>query len=175
MKSKLMTIVRDNVKEIFIIVTIIVVIVILSFNFSLLHIKGSSMSPTYENGDIVIIKHSKEFKDGDIVIFNSPETWTKESLKFIKRIAASEGDVINITNQSVELNGKIIAHNENCKTQNSISIKIGKDELFVLGDNFGESNDSYFQFCKDNSDFTISKNLIITHGSEFFSIGGLFK
>lgn len=174
MKS-ILNIINHNVKEIIIIIFLFALVTAVSFNFSLLHIKGSSMSPTYEDGDIVIIKHSKEIKDGDIVIFNSPESWTEDRLKFIKRIAASEGDVINITNQSVELNGKIITHLEKCETKNSLSKKISKDELFVLGDNFGKSNDSYFQFCHDNLDFTISKDLVVTHGREFFSIGGLFK
>ena len=47
-------------------------------------IEGDSMSPTLEEGDLVLINPHAELKVGDIVVARHP---FKESVKIIKRIA----------------------------------------------------------------------------------------
>lgn len=59
-------------------------------------IKGKSMLPTYKEGDIVDIKHTKEYKDGDIVIAE-----LKNGKKVIKRL---QGDMLEGDNKKGSIN-----------------------------------------------------------------------
>lgn len=160
---------------IFIIVTFIIMI-LLSNKFAILHVKGSSMSPSYESGDTIILKKCDKIDNGDIVVFKSPKSWQAEENNLIKRLVGKEGDVIQISKDSVTINYNIINHKKQCNNMynQETYLKLNKDEYLVMGDNYSNSNDSIAQYCMGNEEFIINKNNIILHGKELFKIGGIF-
>jgi len=113
-------------------------------------VSGSSMYPTFENGDYLIVDQlSYRFEDphrGDVVVFKYP----KEPKKFfIKRIIGLPGETIEIKNNEVfikyEKNNVGIKIEEdyikNMQTKD-ILIAVKDNEYFVMGDNRNASSDS---------------------------------
>jgi signal peptidase I len=113
-------------------------------------VSGSSMSPTFETGEYLIVDQlSYQFHDperGDVVIFKYPNDPSKY---FIKRIIGLpnetikiEGDIITITNKD-HPNGIVLV--EDYLTffgNNTMTTTLSEDEFFVMGDNRGASLDS---------------------------------
>lgn len=143
-------------------------------NYALLNINGQSMYPTYQDGDIVILKKSREPKKEEIVVFNAPHSWDEEEKMFIKRIVAVEGDTVSITPQKVIVNEKEIPIDKlECELVKPQSYTLNKNEYFVMGDNRKNSNDSASQLCLENiKDFILSPYSFVTHGEEKWLLGG---
>ena len=110
-------------------------------------ISGHSMQPTLQEGEMVMIhKLSPGILDvdrGDLVIFQSPRHRRKD---LIKRVIAVAGDRVRIDeNQVVWINGDPI---EEPYTVRSLThrryeeVVIQPGEIFVLGDNRPQSQDS---------------------------------
>jgi len=104
-------------------------------------VKGEAMSPTYGDGDYLLInKFSNKFDRSDIIIVRNP----KEQDQFlIKRIIGLPNDKVEIKNGDIFINGKIL--NEEYideKTDSDISIVLENNQYFILGDNRDESSDS---------------------------------
>ncbi|MBI2630738.1 signal peptidase I [Candidatus Nomurabacteria bacterium] len=115
-------------------------------------VSGSSMVPTFENGDYLIVdKISYKLTDpkrDDIVVFRYPRDTTKF---FIKRI-------IGLPNETVDIKGaKITITNSDYKngfvldqpfikspSNNNIHFELKDDEYFVMGDNRNASSDSRY-------------------------------
>lgn len=112
-------------------------------------VSGSSMDPTFKNGDYLIIDELS-YRIGnpdrlDVVIFKYPK---KPSTFFIKRIIGLPGESISINNGAVTvtaINGESFILDDSYvkypKTD-QFSITLGNSEYFVLGDNRAESSDS---------------------------------
>ncbi len=68
-------------------------------------VNGSSMYPTLEDGDQLIVeKFSYRFaapKRFDIIVFNEMETGKKEPVHYIKRIIGLPGETIQITDGKI--------------------------------------------------------------------------
>lgn len=143
-------------------------------NYALLNIIGQSMYPTYQDGDVVILKKSREPKKEEIVIFHPPLSWDEGEKMFIKRIIATEGDTVSITPQKVMVNEKEIPINKlECNSVKPQSYTLNKNEYFVMGDNRENSNDSAAQLCSGNiRDFLLSSYSFVTHGEEKWLLGG---
>ncbi|KKR69813.1 MAG: Signal peptidase I [Candidatus Nomurabacteria bacterium GW2011_GWB1_40_7] len=122
-------------------------------------VSGSSMVPTFENGDYLIVdKISYKLSSpqrGDVVVFRYPGDTTKF---FIKRI-------IGLPNEIVDIKGnKVTITNENYKegfvldqpfvknpANNDTHFELKSDEYFILGDNRSASSDSrYWGAVKEN-------------------------
>lgn len=163
--------------DILVIAVIALIAFIFSKNYAILLVQGESMYPTYNHKDILILKKESEPINGDIVVFSPPESWGSENDKFIKRIIASEGDVLTISGDDLIVNDEVVANirDKKCNLTGDISIKLDEGKYFFVGDNYHSSNDSLTQLCNHNKDFLIDESLILMSGKEFKVIGGIFK
>ena len=96
-------------------------------------IAGPSMQPSFASGDYVVLDLiSYDFQKparGDVVVFRYP---LDPELFYVKRIAALPGEWIN------EQTGALVAASSSLPN----TLKLAKDEYFVLGDNTSKSSDS---------------------------------
>ena len=110
---------------------------------------GDSMNPILKNGDVVLVNRFKydasSPKRGDIIVFKP--NGNEHLHSYIKRIIGLPGETIQIKDNSIYINGKILE--ENYETNEitdaglaSEPIKLAGDEYFVLGDNRQVSDDS---------------------------------
>jgi signal peptidase I len=100
---------------------------------------GPSMSPTINDGDRMIVNTDISegiFKD-DIIIFKNEEK------SFCKRVIGVKGDRIEITNNGIIVNDKLMYKTLDTGLMNS-QITLGEDEFYVIGDNVDNSYDSRF-------------------------------
>lgn len=137
-------------------------------------VRGESMYPALNDGDQLIVdKISYRFTDPkrfDIIVF--PFQYQEDTF-YIKRIIGLPGEVVQIYDGDIYINGKLLSESYGYeKIQNgglaSKSITLGEDEYFVLGDNRNNSADS-----REPSVGTISKDDMI--GRALFRIWPLSK
>lgn len=133
-------------------IAIAVMIVLLVFTFVLRQVivEGSSMVPTLQSGDKLIISHLFYTpKQGDIVVVNC-EGSNKLNKTLIKRVIATEGQEVNIDFETgtVTVDGKVLKEDyiNALTTKNdmgfSYPVTVPKGSLFVMGDNRNHSTDS---------------------------------
>lgn len=145
-KSELLTWVKS------ILLALILVFIIKTYLFAPYLVEGTSMSPTLHNHDKLyvnkIIYTLSEPKKGDIVIIKGQDK------RYVKRVIGLDGDVIQMKNDSLYVNGKRV--NEPYLRPNKIEarslglyltedfgpIKVPKGKAFVMGDNRLKSMDS---------------------------------
>ncbi len=130
-----------------IIIILVVCYLIVTFIGQRTVVSGSSMTPTLEHKDNLIVdKVSYRFQDPqrfDVVVFNY-----QDGRYFIKRIIGLPGETIQIINGKVYINNVLLEEdiygNESMVYAGRAAqpIVIGPDEYFVLGDNRNGSKDS---------------------------------
>ena len=159
--------------EILLIISFVVFSFVLSTNYSILHISGNSMQPTYDDKDIVIIKNKKLVEKDDIIVFSLPPEWAERESNLVKRVYGIEGDRLELSYPKMKLNGVERDFSaKDCFIDEDKKKTLSKGEYFVVGDNVGDSNDSYYQYCSGNDNYTIREDLVKVHGKEVFKIGG---
>jgi signal peptidase I len=111
-------------------------------------IPSESMEPTLMVGDGIVVNRLSYLNDaperGDVVVFYSDEY---NGEKLIKRVIGIPGDVIDIENGSVYVNGCKLVESYACGVTNpSLSevshYEVPEDSVFLLGDNREFSADS---------------------------------
>lgn len=111
-------------------------------------IEGQSMEPTLQSEQYVLVNKMayRGFgspQRGDIVVFNA---WDRAGDKdFIKRIIGVPGDVIEVRDGSVIVDGEVLdePYLDPPMTHGTYGpITLGEDEYYTLGDNRGNSSDS---------------------------------
>ncbi len=127
-----------------VIVALLIVIPIRYFIFQPFFVKGQSMTPTFENGDYLIVDEIsyrlRAPKRGEVVVFKYPEN---PSQRYIKRIAGLPGETIEIKDGKViifENNQRQVLDESDYLSANLMFVNysetsLGPDEYFVLGDN----------------------------------------
>lgn len=106
-------------------------------------VDGSSMHPTLENGQLVVVNKLvyklAEPRHGDVVVFASAleEFGFKEKRVFIKRIIALPGDTLEIKEGTLLLNGEplIEAYTSAEMQDNFGPLFIEEGFFFAMGDN----------------------------------------
>lgn len=95
------------------------------------------MEPTFQNGNILLLKKWGVPQKGDII------TAYIEELDFmvIKRILATEDDVVSIDESGVYVNGKKVAESVDMK-QTDMEFQVTANQYFLIGDNKVDSLDS---------------------------------
>jgi len=138
-----------EVLKIFIIASVIV-LPIRYFLFQPFIVKGESMIPNFQSGDYLIVDEiSYRFANpqrGDVVVFKYPKDTTQ---KFIKRVIGLPGETVEIKEGKVTIykdgNQQILDEKylpNPSGTIGTLTIPLGVDEYFVLGDNREFSYDS---------------------------------
>lgn len=142
--------VRDgkmNVFEVFqaIISALVVITILFTFAFRVVNVDGTSMKPTLQNNDKVIVSTvGYEPQRGDIVVISSTDGLREP---IVKRIVAVGGDTvdINFTTGVVTVNGTEEDYTDELTSQQfdiAFPITVPQGTVFVLGDNRGNSLDS---------------------------------
>ena len=158
---------RENIEAI--LVAIVIALFIRTFVVQAFKIPSGSMKQTLKIGDHILVNkfiygvkipylHKtiipiEDPKRGDIVVFRYPVDPDKD---FIKRVIGIPGDVIEIRDKQLYLNGKIVNHDygihtdprilgENVRPRDNFGpVTVPPHSLFVMGDNRDESYDSRF-------------------------------
>ena len=123
--------------------------VVRTYLFQLADIEGTSMQPTLQDGNRVVISklayETGKVQRGDIVLLLAPGRMDKY---FIKRIIGMPGDHIKISGGSVYLNDQLFAEPylaAGTQTNGEIDTIVPENCYFVMGDNRTVSYDSRFE------------------------------
>lgn len=134
----------------FAIIALLIVIPIRAFVAQPFIVSGTSMVPTFKNGDYLIVDElSYDFhkpERGDVIIFKYPKDTTKF---FIKRIVGLPGETVQISGSVITIinkdhpDGFVMdePYVKNIAT-NYMKTVLGDKEYFVMGDNRIASSDS---------------------------------
>jgi signal peptidase I len=134
----------------FVIIAVAIVVPIRLFIAQPFIVSGSSMVPTFEDKNYLIVDEiSYKFSDperGDVIIFRYPNDPKKY---FIKRIIGLPNEVVDIKNSTIVIASiggkeKLVLEEPYVKNQASgiTHFELKTDEYFVMGDNRNASSDS---------------------------------
>lgn len=134
----------------FVVVAAVIVLPVRLFVAQPFIVSGESMSPTFENGEYLIVDELtyrlEAPKRGDVVIFRYPRN---PSEFFIKRIIGLPGETVIVKDGTVEVqqkDGTILPLNEpyvkNLGNGRDATYPVDEGNYFVMGDNRPESSDS---------------------------------
>ncbi|MDD8048502.1 MAG: signal peptidase I [Thomasclavelia sp.] len=137
-----------------IVITFVVTFLILQI-IQVSRVYGTSMVPTYHEGNIVIVDktfyHTPKYNDIVIVDYKN----SADETYIIKRVIGVGGDHIVIKDNKLYRNDKLVKENyinEPMSTLN-LDVTVDKGDIFVMGDNRNVSLDSRklgcFNFSKD--------------------------
>ncbi len=134
---------------------VVIAVLIKTFIFNTTYVLGNSMYPTlHEKDRLFANKISLYFSSpsrGDVVVLKAPDNPSKD---YIKRVIGLDGDIVEIKDGKVYVNGELLK--EDYIEKDSFTHIYGesywevpKGQVFVLGDNRdeGASKDSRYFGC----------------------------
>jgi signal peptidase I len=125
--------------------TLLIYLLIRTFLFENYRVVGSSMTPTLENGEFLVVNkldyRLHQPQRGDIIVFTDP---VSPDRKLIKRVIGLPGETIEITNGEVLINQQLLdePYLEDPGNSSRPATILPDGEYFVLGDNRNNSSDS---------------------------------
>ncbi len=134
-----------------VLLALLIVIPIRYFVFQPFIVKGVSMEPNFRDGDYLIIDeftyHFREPQRGEVVVFRYPQD---PSQRFIKRVIGLPHETITLDKDKIIITdkfGQTKTLNESSYLarhywEGEMTITLGEDQYFVLGDNRPHSFDS---------------------------------
>lgn len=130
------------------IVAVLLAVVVRTFVVESYVVQGVSMRPTFINGEHVLVnKLAYVFgspQPGQIIVFHPPLSYVHED--YIKRVVATAGETIGITNGHLFVDGKAVPqpYIEYWDPTSFKTVVVPKGDVFVLGDNRPDSEDSRY-------------------------------
>lgn len=138
----------------FAVIALLVVIPIRVFVAEPFVVSGSSMVPTFQDANYLIVdkisyKLGNPSRD-DVVVFKYPKDTTKY---FIKRIIGLPGETVDVNSKENQVTITNKDHPDGFKLDQTFikniggidaHVTLGSDEYFVMGDNRGASSDSRY-------------------------------
>ncbi len=132
-----------------VVIAVAVVFLVRAFVTQPFLVSGSSMEPSFENGNYLLVDELtyrfREPERGEVIVFESP---TDGSSYYIKRIIGLPGEKLVIENGRVEIynDGVATVLDENYISipagKNDLEVELGEGEYFMMGDNRDFSFDS---------------------------------
>ncbi len=117
-------------------------------------ISGTSMVPNFEHEQFLVVNKLAYYLDdpqrGDVIVFNYPDGTERD---FIKRVIGVPGDTVEIREGKIYINGLYAMEPYDFIPFNydAAPTLVGKDKLYVLGDNRSDSEDSHLWGLLDQS------------------------
>jgi signal peptidase I len=114
-------------------------------------IPSESMVPALEVGDRVLVNKSSyrlgEPGRGDLVVFERPDRGGADGADLIKRVVGLPGETIRASAGTVYVDDRPLGEDYlpgSARTDDFPPLRLGPDEVFVMGDNRQSSRDSRF-------------------------------
>lgn len=126
---------------------LIVLLVVFTQFFGLVRVSGNAMYPAMQDGDLTVIaRYDRTYRSGDDVVVYTAQV-DGQNRRLVGRIAAVEGDTVNVNEQGVvEVNGISQTSEIVFRTDPGEALaypyKVQKGEVIVLGDHRPEAVDS---------------------------------
>lgn len=141
---------RNTVTSLLVVFAVVSLLTI--YVFPILRITGTSMEPTMDENDIVLVYKTKNLKPGDIVAFYYNNN------AIVKRVIALEGDVVDMDQLgNVTVNGEALA------------------EPYVTEKSFGECNITFPYTVPESRIFVMGDHRSISIDSRNSAIGSITK
>ncbi len=116
-------------------------------------VRGASMEPNFYDGEYLVVDelsyYLRSVQRGEVIVFRFPNNLSQF---FIKRVIGLPGETVKIANGQIVIvnnmypQGVILDESEylpaQTRTGGQLSLTLGGDEYFVLGDNRAASSDS---------------------------------
>jgi signal peptidase I len=171
-------------------IAFVLALLIKSFLVQAFYIPSESMVPTLEVGDRVLVNkvvyHLHPPRRGDVIVFENPNEaavhrnpvsafwhWVTEGLgvstdpekDFIKRVIGLPGDVVEVRDCKVFVNGTQLdepyVNPDDPGSCSFPSTRVEPDHLFVMGDNRGNSNDSRYGLGQIPNEKVVGRAFVI--------------
>lgn len=144
MKERIKAEVKETAESL--VIAAILALIIRAVIIQAFYIPSGSMEPTLNVGDRILVNkfiyHLRQPAYGDVVVFKFPGDTSRD---FIKRVVGLPGDVISVSEGKLHRNGKPISEGyiKERIYYDFGPVEVPPDNLFVMGDNRNNSNDSH--------------------------------
>lgn len=148
---------KEKIKEYSIYVAIILaVILIRTFIVTPIRVNGTSMYPTLDSGNFMILKkYDKDIERFDIVVI------TRGKEKLIKRVIGLPKEDVEYRDNELYINDEKIEESYGDGDTSNFVDYCAKDEYYVLGDNREDSTDSRVFGCVKREDILGTTNFVV--------------
>lgn len=132
---------------------LVIVCFLFTFMFGLLRYNSGNMSPAVHSGDLIMFyRLDKSYAVNDLLLVKYEDAYQ------IQRVAAKSGDVVDITEEGLTINGSL-QYESNIYTETTqfsegitFPLTVGEGQIFVLSDNRENATDSRIYGCISESD-----------------------
>jgi signal peptidase I len=138
---------------------LLVALVVKTFLFQVFLIPSDSMFPELVQQDRVVVNklsyRTGEVERGDLIVFRRPPSAMPSDINdLIKRVVATGGETVSVEDGRVHVDGRPLEEPylpEGVRTSEMAPVEVPEGQLWVMGDNRGNSQDSrYFGPISDD-------------------------